>query len=149
MALVIRHATKDDLPNLLAEMRKFSDFFQTKTRLYPDEAHAELVVTDLIEKHLFLIAEEGDELIGFISGYQMPHIYNPSISTLVESFWWVKESHRQSKAGLALLEEFIAIGKKDFDWVICTIEDQTPVKDETFLKRGFKLKEKSFLLEVN
>ena len=47
-----------------------------------------------------------------------------------------------------LLKKYIEFGKKVANWIIMTLEDASPVKDESLLKRGFKLKERSFFLEV-
>jgi len=51
--------------------------------------------------------------------------------------------------GLMLLEEFTDWGKRNADWISFSLEDKSPVKDTTLTKRGFRLKERSFILEVN
>lgn len=149
MDLLIAQATKNDVPEILDELQEFSKFFGTKISLFGDYEESKKIIENFVENHVFLIATKASgELIGFISGMIMPHIYNPTISTLVESFWWVKEKHRGSKAGLKLLEEFIAFGRDNVDWVIMTLESDSPVKETTLTRRGFNLKEKSYLLEV-
>ena len=77
-----------------------------------------------------------------------PHIFNPKIMTLTEVFWWVKPEHRGSRAGRDLIEEFILWGKENVDWIITTLEENSPVNDSVFLNRGFKPKERSFIMEV-
>jgi len=146
---VITQATLDDVPEILEELKAFSKFFGTKHELFGDYDYAEKVIQSFIKDHVFLIASKASgELIGLISGIIMPHQYNPKIMTLVESFWWVKEKYRGSKAGLKLLEEFITFGKENADWVVMTLEHDSPISDKCLLKRGFKPKEQSYLLEV-
>lgn len=102
-----------------------------------------------MDNHLFLVsADEDDNMVGFITGMLLPHMFNPDIITLVEVFWWVNSSHRRSKAGLKLLNAYVDYGKQNADWIICTLESHSPVNDKAFIKRGFKYKEKSFLMEV-
>lgn len=150
MAYSVRRAVLDDIPSILEELKSFSDFYGSKIPLYRDDSISEGIIKSFIEKHVFYVAvTNDDEVIGFISGLLLPHIYNPDIETLVESFWWVNEDYRRSKAGIQLLEKFIEHGKKEVDWIICTIEDFSPVNEDVFLKRGFRLKEKSYLMEVN
>lgn len=149
LSCIIREATLDDLPSIMLELRKFAKFYGSNKSLYKDDEQTERVISSFITDHVFFVAVIGDELIGFISGMLLPHVYNPDISTLVETFWWVKESHRQSKAALKLLNKFVSRGKELVDWVICTIENDSPVNERSFYKRGFKLKERSFLLEVH
>lgn len=149
MNLVISKATLEDVPEIAEELKSFSEFYGTNKSMFIDIEQAESIAKNLIENHVFFIATSASgELIGFISGMIMPHIYNPNILTLVESFWWVKEKYRFSKAGLKLLNHFVEFGKENVDWIIMTVESKSPVKDQTFLKRGFRLQEKSFLLEV-
>lgn len=150
MKFEIRPARAEDIGWLLGQLRKFSDFYGSSVPLFPSsEDHAVTYLMSLIYQHLFLIAEsETTGPVGFISGVFTPHIMNPEIRVLAESFWWVDEEHRGSRAGIMLLDEFVAVGKSRADWVLFTLEHKSPVKDETLLKRGFKLQEKSFLLEV-
>lgn len=149
MSCTIRPATLDDLPAIMAELKQFAKFYGTKKSLYKDDEQTSLVISGFIRDHVFFVATDNDELVGFISGMLLPHMYNPDIATLVETFWWVKESHRQSKAGLKLLNAFVQYGREHVDWIICTIEDESPINEKSFYKRGFKLKEKSFVMEVH
>ena len=49
---------------------------------------------------------------------------------------------------LQLLDEFVAWGKKNADWITFGVMTDTPVKDAALLKRGFVYREKAFLMEV-
>lgn len=149
MSIKIRLATVDDIPWLISELRKFAEFFGTNLSLL-DEETAPGGLAFFITQHYFTIAEKEDVgPIGFISGVLLPHPFNPKIMQLTETFWWVAEEHRQSRAGLMLFEEFVEFGKVNADWITFTLETASPVKDEFMMKRGFRNNERSFLYEVN
>lgn len=149
MSCIIRKATLDDLGVILKQLKDFSDFYKSRHSLYgKDEQFTHNLIAGFIKDHVFFVAEKDGEILGFIAGMILPHTYNPSITTLTELFWWTKPEARQSRAGLLLLNKFVEWGKEHVDWIICTIEDESPVNEKTFYKRGFKLKEKSFLMEV-
>ena len=150
MQIVIRKGDHSDIPKVLEELKAFSEFYDSKYNLYKDDETSSEIIKGIMDNHLFLVAlSPEDELVGFISGLIHPHLFNPDIKTLSEAFWWVKPEYRNSKAGSMLLKEYIEFGKLNADWIICTIERHSPVNDETFLKRGFRLQEKSFLMEVH
>lgn len=145
---LVRKAVMSDMDFLLVELEKFSNFYQSKYSLFGnDKQYQTKLVSMLIEKHLFLIAEKNGEQVGFIAGTILPHAYNPEMICLNETFWWVKEEFRNSRAGLLLLNEFIKYGKENCEWTVMTLEDVSPVNHKTLLSRGFKPKETSFLLE--
>ena len=149
-AFNIRHAKLKDLDGILADLKDFSAFYNSKFKMYgDDDEYSRKLVSSLIDDHAFFIAETSEgKLAGLICGVFSPHVYNPTIMCLTESFWWVKPAFRKSGAGLLLLNRFIEYGKEHAQWIICTLEDESPVHPVTFYKRGFKLKEQSFLLEV-
>jgi hypothetical protein len=145
----VRRALSFDVEWMLEELKSFSDFFGTKIPLFGDANKASDILHSLVKNHYFLVAEcpiRGE--LGFIAGLLNPHILNPDIIVLSELFWWVKEEHRGSMAGSLLLKDFIEFGKNNADWIICTLEKDSPVNEEAFIRRGFHFQEKSFLLEV-
>lgn len=147
----IREAVIEDIPAIMEELKAFSDFYKTKMPMFRDEGHSTKVLTDMIENHLFYVAvndvNERHDLVGFIAGYLMPHIYNPDIATLTEAFWWVKPEHRRSGIGVELLDMYVEFGKKHSNWILMTIEDETPIDPSLLTSRGFRLKETSFIME--
>jgi hypothetical protein len=146
--LEVRTARDHDLDFLVAEARQFSDFYGTKIPLFPGEERARIAFKNLMEKHLVLISEIDGERTGFIAGYFVPHAFNPDIRVLSECLWWVKEDFRMGRSGLALLNAFVDFGKKHAQWISFCLEHHSPVNPKTLLKRGFKLHEQAFLLEV-
>jgi hypothetical protein len=145
----IRAAVPADIEWLVAELKSFSSVYRTKLPLFDDdEKHGREVLSNMIQNHLFLVAEHDSIGVGFIGGLVSPHFFNPKIRTLFELFWWVGEKYRGSRAGSMLLNSFVEWGKKNVDWITCSLEQHSQVKDESLLKRGFKCHERSFLLEV-
>lgn len=146
--VVVRRATFDDVNWIIPELKKFSNFFESKHQLFSDDEFVGDYIEDKIENHVVLVAEINNEPAGFMSAFKMPHPYNPSIRLLSESAWWVIEEYRGTRAGHMLFKEMVDIGKRECDWILMTIEDKSPVSDGYFLKQGFRFKEKSFLMEV-
>jgi hypothetical protein len=105
-------------------------------------------MTNLITNHVVYVAMLGSLGIGLVAGWAVMHPFNKEITTLSETFWWVSPEHRGSRAGLMLLNKFVEEGK-NFNWTLFTLEDKSPVNEKTLTKRGFKLKERTFILENN
>lgn len=148
MSIEIRRATTDDIPWLLGELRKFAEFFGTKLSLLGNEPMASEGLSIIIRDHYFAIAEHSTfGPVGFISGVLSPHMFNPDIIVLSETFWWVSENHRGTRAGFLLFKDFVKFGEENADWTTCNLESHSPVSDEFMIRNGFKLQERSFLLE--
>ena len=142
----VRPAVAADMPWILEQLHAFDQFFGSSRSLFPSMEQAELKLAFLIEHHVFLVAEHG-ELQGFIAGMVGPSFFNDAHIYLTELFWWVAPEHRGSRAGLALLNAFVAKGRELADWVVMTLEAESPVNPETLTRRGFRPKETNFLLE--
>lgn len=147
-------ARVDDLPWIVGQLEAFTRYFPSKKSLRgPDKFWADGLRT-MIENHVFLIAwriesEKAIAPVGLIAGTLAPHPFNPDLTMLCESFWWVAPEHRGSRAGLLLLNEWIKIGKEKADWVTIATEAISPVNERCLTRRGFRLFEKSYLLEVD
>lgn len=150
MGIQVRRATFDDIPYLMDELKKFAQFYASKHSLFPSEEYGHSAIHSIIKHHFMLVAENADaKPIGFIGGMITPHMFNPNIKVFNELFWWVQEEHRKSRAGSMLLEAYIAWGKENADWLLFTLEENSPVNDRCLTNRGFKLKERNYVLEVN
>lgn len=148
MQIKIRRARDADIVWLLDQLKAFSVFHGTKLPVFGDVGHAHSFMLFLIAEHLVLIAEDTDVgPVGFIAGSVTTHLYNPAIKVLTESFWWVEEASRGSRAGLMLLNAFTDWGKENCNWTIMTLEHHSPVNEKSLLKRGYKPIERSYLLE--
>lgn len=145
----MREGRPDDIDWLVTQLREFSRFFGTRLPLFGDEAFVRAGLEVQIRDHFVAVAvdERGTQL-GFIAGILTPHMYNPAIKILCETFWWVMPEHRGTSAGARLLMEFVAFGKARADWLGFTLEHHSPVREETLIRHGFHLHERHYLMEV-
>lgn len=146
----VREAMLGDIDELCTHLEHFSDCYSTKLPPYKDKQTSEKILKNMIENHVFYVAvtDNYEKIVGFIAGFVCDHIYNPDIKTLAEAFWYVEPEARKSGIGMQLLETYESWGKNNVDWVLMTIEEDTPIDERVFLSRGFKRKEVSYILEV-
>ena len=147
MSYKVRNATLDDIAWLLTQVKKFSDFYGTGKSLYSETAPETLKF--LIENHIVFICDKGQAPVGLIVGLLNAHLFNPEIKVLTELLWWVDEEHRNGRAGLMLLNEFVKFGKEQADWITMSLVSNSNLNPKTLGKFGFKAVESSYLLEVN
>jgi hypothetical protein len=149
--IAVRRAEAHDVPWLVDELRAFADRYGTKKSLCPDDpTEAQTIVLQMVEDHVFFIAEHNSERVGCVAGYLVGHPFNPSIRLLAETFWLVTQVPLSGFAAVALLDAFVAFGRDHADWITFgTVEGVTHAAARHFLRRGFRLHERSYLLEVN
>lgn len=167
MTITIRTAREHDMDWLIVQLRAFDKFAGYKRSLIEDEHYARKALKQLIADHVVFIADADPALthatlaelgvcrcarnpirLGFIAGYKTPHPFNPRLRVLTENFWWVAPEHRKTRAGLLLLNEFEAYGRRCCDWIVMTLEHHSPISDRHLTKRGFVAREQSYLVEV-
>lgn len=142
----VRKATGGDLDWILQELEQFAQSTKTKYSLFaPQEEVRHKIILNIIENHVFFVAEKER---GMAAGFIVPHIFNPEILVLYEAFWWVSLDHRKSRAGLKLLNEFVKWGKENVDWIIFGLQNNSGVNDKTLFKRGFRVQERQYLMEI-
>lgn len=147
---IIRRASYDDIDWILPQLKEFSRFYGTKKELFSTDDYSREGMEAIIKHHVCFIAERKDVgRVGLIAGFVMPHVFNPNVTVLSEVFWWVDPLYRGSRAALLLLNEFVAWGKKNAQWVTFSLTEKSPVDDSVLTRRGFHLHERSFLMEVN
>lgn len=149
-----RAATVDDVPWILGELKKFATFLGTERSLFPNEDYAIAKLQELIETQVFCIAESTIEnahdgtRVGFIGGLCSPNFFNPEIMVLTELFWWVTPEWRGTRAGALLFADFLNSGRTRANVIVVSLEEQSPLHEETLTKRGFRRFERSYILEV-
>lgn len=147
--MIIRKALATDIPWLVEQLKEFSKFFGGKFSLFPGEDEAAKILNMLIATQPFWVAQLVDETrVGFVAGVLHPHLLNPALIVLTELFWWVVPEHRGGRAGLQLLNELHHFGLQHADWIVFTLEAESPVNPQTLERRGFRLKERNYILEV-
>lgn len=144
----IRRAEARDIAWILSQLKEFSQFIETRHQLYGSEEYSCKGIQLLIEEHVFFIAEENNEPIGFVSGYFTPHLFNPDIRILCELFFWVVPSKRGCRAGSLLMDAYIDEGMKKAQWITFGLNRFTRVNERSLIKRGFAHHETTFLMEV-
>lgn len=144
----VRRAKHKDTPWLFEQIAAFEKFAAYKRPLLVEGPRSQKILDDLIDNHVVLIAHDGNLMLGFVAGHSCPHPFNPDIHVLSEIFWWVKDEYRGTSAGARLLAAFEAEGKKKSDWIIFSLEHNSPVRDRHLIKRGFRQVERAYLLEV-
>lgn len=147
---MIRPANLLDVPWLLDQLRQFDHFFNAKKSLFPKDTEvATRILEGLITTQPFFVAADTVGRMGFIAGAVAPHPYNPDLLMLSELFWWVAPEFRGGSAGARLLKHFIVYGiESDVDWIVMTIENGTPIDPASLERAGFRLHERSYLMEV-
>lgn len=150
MDVTLRPATLEDIEGILPHLRAFSEFFGSKIPLYPGDDYARDMLGRLIKDHVFIVASTPEgQIAGLIAGILGPHFMNKTITVLEELFWWVGPEFRHTKIGMELLRYYIAVGNWRADWVTMRLEAQSPVREETLTKRGFRIQERAYLMEVD
>lgn len=148
MSVEVRKAEQHDVDWLIGQLRAFEKFVAYKRPLFEDEIFARDGLAGLVDRHVVLIAHDGKTRQGFIAGTHAPHPFNPRLKVLTELFWWVSEEFRMGRAGFMLLDEFEIVGRAMADWVVLSLEHNSPVRETHLTKRGFRQVERAFLLEV-
>lgn len=152
MSIVIRAGDDSDTDWIVTQLGDFSKFFGTRYPLFGDEAFIRAGISNFMKNHFVRVAvgcHDGIvERVGFIIGLFTQHPFNPAIKLLGEQFWWVEPKYRNSRAGLLLLNEFVAFGKKNAHWITMALESKSPINEKSLIRRGFKFQEKSYLMEV-
>lgn len=143
----LREAMLSDIDWILPELKAFAEFYATEHNLFSDDdGFNRHTLGLLIDNHYFMVTTSDSAPTGFIAGLISQHLFNPKIKTLTELFFWVLPTYRGGRSGAILLADFIKFGE-NYTWTIMTLEDKSPVKDSTILKKGFVYKERSFIRE--
>ncbi len=147
--VTIRSATPDDLGWLIDQTKAFAEFNKTKFLSFPNEEYARAKLLEMMERHFMRLAVRGDERLGFIAAWWVQHPYNPDVILMSETFWWVAEEHRHGRAGIMLLDEFVAFSKGRAHCATFSLLENSPVNERVLLKRGFRKHETAYILELD
>jgi len=145
----VRRAFPGDADWIIPELVKFARFADTKRSLIPsDPSVRDSIVDALIRRHVFFVSEKDGVPTGFICGLVAPNVLNPEIAVCYETFWWVLEKWRGSRAGVVLLDAFTQWCRENVDWVWFSLQHNTPGGERALMRRGYAYQETKFLLEV-
>jgi len=143
----VRKATLEDVHWIAQEMKIFADEYISDIPLYHSDEYIINLIENIITNHVCYVAEDDTGLVGVVAGLVNKHIYNPDITQLIELVWWVPKDKRGTGAGKALLDAYTAWGKKYAHWTVFSHAPNTPVGEEIFLKKGYKLLERNYFIE--
>lgn len=145
--MIVRPATAEDRDWMVEELRQFAAHAGGKHPLFV-ESYAREWVPRLIAEHFVRIAQATTGRAGLLVGLVGTHPLNPRIRTLSELFWWVCVRHRASRAALLLMNAFVLWGRAHADMIILSMEATSPIKESALARRGFRLQERAYCLEV-
>jgi len=74
----------------------------------------------------------------------LPNVFNPSLTSLSEVFWYVLPEYRNTRSGLLLLNAFDKCGQEQADETNMCLLIGSPVATKSLEKRGFEMKEIAF-----
>ncbi len=90
------------------------------------------------------VSKIGNVYTGAIGGLLLPNVFNPSLTSLSEVFWYVLPEHRNTRSGLLLLNAFDKCGQEQADETSMCLLIGSPVATKSLEKRGFEMKEIAF-----
>lgn len=145
---MIRNANDGDIEWLLGELKEFASEYPFKSFQFPTDAAAYHILMDYMQYGLLMVCERNGERSGFIAGIETPLLGNPSVSVLVERFWWVTKSARRTRAGYELLRSFMNHAKELGIGAVISVASNTNIRDNTMRKLGLHLMESHYLMEI-
>lgn len=116
--------------------------------MFEDEDYVRETLIGMIEREYVSIAERDGERLGFVGAYYRRHPFNPKIRVLGEMFWWVTKAHRGSRAAAVLMDEYLAWGRLNAEWITFGLQTHTQMNEASLLKKGFLRRECNYLIEV-
>lgn len=109
--MTIRPATVADLQQCVEMARKFHAFAGLEHVAPFCARSTEATGRVLIEHGVFLVADDGDALVGMIGVMVSPVAHNHAFQQAVEMMWWVDPGERARGVGAALIAEAEAQAK--------------------------------------
>lgn len=138
---MVRFATLEDVSAIIEMGAEFVS--QAWTEFEYDELSTKSWLYDFLHMPgtVLLIAEHNEEVIGMLAGMIVPMYFNQDHRNAQEMFWWVKEEHRKSRAGIQLLKVFekwaIAHGARTIQMGTVARINQSRLA-EFYKKQGFE-----------
>ncbi len=79
----IRQAVFEDMDWLVSELLVFASEFGTKKLLFGEDDYVREKLADMMDHHLFLVAEREGELMGLICGLVVPAPIKSALETFI------------------------------------------------------------------
>jgi ribosomal protein S18 acetylase RimI-like enzyme len=134
---VVRKARHDDLNWLLEQTELFQNSIDAPVPFNKD--YMTILIGEFIDNHYALIVTNDGVPYGFAAAMCHPHMFNPDFKIFTEVAWWVSEQHRNTRAGLILLDALEKVAEKEgADVIALSSEHNSPLALRAFTKRGYK-----------
>ena len=101
----IRIATVEDAALLTAMGRDFLQYSEYRNLSVTDD-EITTSIAGIIGNGMSFVAEQDDQIVGFILGIIGPMWFVPRVRVAVELAWWVDPAYRTTSAGIRLLKAF-------------------------------------------
>jgi len=150
---VIRHATNQDIPELVEVMRNFYRESGYASRVEYDPISAADTFAALIEDNngCLIVAEQDGELVGSIGALAFPLYFNKSYRMAQELFWWLSPKLRGSSIGIRLLrkaEQWAKLNRVE-NFIMIALDKVNPDKVGSLYKRsGYELSEYLYMKAI-
>lgn len=141
---VVKQLTKEMLPWFIetAAVRMLVDELK-RPELLNIENFYSLGNLSLSANASFIVYAD-DEPVGAIGGILVPNLFNPSLKTLCEIFWYVSPDHRNTRAGYLLLKALSDRAEEIADELTVSLLPSSEVNIDALEKKGFKFEELAF-----
>lgn len=142
----VRRATELDIPWVVEQAKEFIEYLQLPLKW--NEAHMYGVVEEYVKSHHVILAIKGTLRVGVAAGFVTPHLLDPSTKVFTEIMWWVRPEWRGSRAGVMLLNAMEYVAKSRGAFFVLSTEEHSPLNKASLAKRGYKLRELSYVKEM-
>lgn len=140
----VRNATTSDYEWCLSEGEKFMKWAVPEQPF--NREHIVALFDTLRQKHLFLVVEQDGQVCGMLGCIRNTSLFSPQHTLLVEIFWWVAESHRNTRAGALLLNAMERAGTMmKVDKIVLSTVAIGSLSGKSLQKRGFVQRETSWV----
>lgn len=149
MALIIRHATGDDVYELASLGKHFSDSSPYAKYWDEDQLVSSLYRLLSLETVGIFVAQKDGKIVGAIAGMVAPMWCNPSLLIVAELAWWVEVEHR-GRVGHLLLKE-LEEWSHDVGAVIVSINEVPSMNSNVgklLTRRGYSMLEATYCKEL-
>jgi hypothetical protein len=106
----VRMAVMADVPYLACIVGRDMCSLLGEAELY-DEEQMTFVLKNMVAAGHVIVVDDGEFVVGAMGAVFTPWLWNPSVTTLSETFWWVREDRRNGRIGYLLLKEFEQVGR--------------------------------------
>jgi len=100
----IRKATLADVPGIIRMSAAFYPSCHYAQWCEMDEATVADLASNLIENHVFYVAEDGAALVGMVGVFVVPFMFNRNATFGCEVVWWVDPSARGGRVAMNLMQ---------------------------------------------